>query len=519
LLWTQERLAADAGLSARTVSDIERGIHPSARLSTLARLADALRLTDVEREQLLRFGSPSATVPRSTTVGSDASTTVADLAATIGAWGVSVVEQQQVVQELSDARNGSSRELCDALLGLGRSATLALRRHDARPAFVRAARLALAMGDRERLVAAAAGYTFMTKVGDPVFDADETWRRALMTLADDDLVGRTIVIAARATAHRLAEEQTGPELAAYALDLARKADDADALAVAISAYVMATWGTPNVDERRRLADELSGLAATLVPFVELAGVELSAYPRLECGDVEGFESCADRLRSAGAELRHPYAVAQAEAWSATIALLHDDFEEAEHRSVAAVSMSGHAPNFTNGHLAQVFSIRLAQGRADELLPQLSELVRDQPGELAWRAAWAAVASREPQHESAVRDALRRVQHEFWPLARTWTYPVTAAFLLDAACNVGNSELISLLARDLGAYAGSLLIVSTATACEGSVEHFLGRAAASVGDADRGIALLERAREQHTRLNSRHLVARSDEAIHAALAMR
>ena len=64
------------------------------------------------------------------------------------------------------------------------------------------------------------------------------------------------------------------------------------------------------------------------------------------------------------------ALAQAEAWDATLALLRGDLREAEQRSALAVSLAGHAPNFSDGHLAQMFSVRLAENRSIELLPGL-----------------------------------------------------------------------------------------------------------------------------------------------------
>jgi tetratricopeptide (TPR) repeat protein/transcriptional regulator with XRE-family HTH domain len=48
---TQEDLAAAASLSPRSVSDLERGIHPTARNQTAKLLADALRLTGTVRAQ------------------------------------------------------------------------------------------------------------------------------------------------------------------------------------------------------------------------------------------------------------------------------------------------------------------------------------------------------------------------------------------------------------------------------------------------------------------------------------
>ncbi len=57
---SQEELAAKAGLSVRTVSDLERGVHVSARPHTIAALADALMLDTATREAFVRLATPEA---------------------------------------------------------------------------------------------------------------------------------------------------------------------------------------------------------------------------------------------------------------------------------------------------------------------------------------------------------------------------------------------------------------------------------------------------------------------------
>src|SRR5438067_12727449 len=50
---TQEELAGRAGLSARAVSDLERGLHRAPHRDTVQRLADALGLGQTERRDLV----------------------------------------------------------------------------------------------------------------------------------------------------------------------------------------------------------------------------------------------------------------------------------------------------------------------------------------------------------------------------------------------------------------------------------------------------------------------------------
>ncbi len=69
---SQEALAARASLSARTISDLERGVHASPHTDTLELLTGALSLTDQQRTLLLASARPADafvdTPPRSHTL-------------------------------------------------------------------------------------------------------------------------------------------------------------------------------------------------------------------------------------------------------------------------------------------------------------------------------------------------------------------------------------------------------------------------------------------------------------------
>ncbi len=59
---SQEALAARASLSARTISDLERGIHDKPRTDTLALLTGALSLSAQQRTLLLASARPEVAV-------------------------------------------------------------------------------------------------------------------------------------------------------------------------------------------------------------------------------------------------------------------------------------------------------------------------------------------------------------------------------------------------------------------------------------------------------------------------
>src|SRR2546426_1141251 len=55
---SQEALATRANLSARTISDLERGVHGAPRPDTLALLTNAMSLSDNDRNLLLSSARP-----------------------------------------------------------------------------------------------------------------------------------------------------------------------------------------------------------------------------------------------------------------------------------------------------------------------------------------------------------------------------------------------------------------------------------------------------------------------------
>ena len=62
---SQEELAARAGLSARAISDLERGVKRTPRRNTLRLLVEALQLTDEDRDSFITAAREPATRPPS----------------------------------------------------------------------------------------------------------------------------------------------------------------------------------------------------------------------------------------------------------------------------------------------------------------------------------------------------------------------------------------------------------------------------------------------------------------------
>ena len=140
---TQEELAESAGLSARSVSDLERGVAVTARKDTARLLADALRLTGAVRERFeavargraVADASPASPVPGDR-VGAAAAATRAlprDIASFTGRGG----ELAQLVGTVGAAGSGGVVDIhaIGGMAGIGKTAFAVHAAHRLAPRF------------------------------------------------------------------------------------------------------------------------------------------------------------------------------------------------------------------------------------------------------------------------------------------------------------------------------------------------------------------------------------------------
>src|SRR3954453_2835525 len=131
---TQEELAEAAGLSPRSVSDLERGINRTARKDTAVLLADALSLTGQVRELFVaaaRGRAPAAEVLAARpdrAVGGSAAAVTRSLPRDIGGFTGRDAEMARLLETLADVTaDGGGPGICviDGMAGVGKT-TLAV---------------------------------------------------------------------------------------------------------------------------------------------------------------------------------------------------------------------------------------------------------------------------------------------------------------------------------------------------------------------------------------------------------
>jgi hypothetical protein len=290
-------------------------------------------------------------------------------------------------------------------------------------------------------------------------------------------------------------------LCAEAETIARAADDTDALAAVFGARHFALYGAPDVQERLALVAEMQALRTVARPQHRW----LRNY--LEIGDLDAVEAAAAHLErqiatSGIASDRYYPAV-----WRATDAALRRDLDVAEAAANEALEIGRSAARGPDGvaavWAAQIFAVRLFDGRLAELCTIIDTTAEAAPTRPIWRAAasFMHLELHDPEQAATHFACLRRVG--FSKLPDTVDRPMTLAMLSWVAAEIGSLADARELRGQLRPYRDSLIVLGTAapSVCAGPMTYPLGMLEARLGRTDAALDLLLRAEQTATRIGA------------------
>ena len=291
------------------------------------------------------------------------------------------------------------------------------------------------------------------------------------------------------------------ELSALAVERARRADDAAALAAALNANRVALWSPHHADERLAVAgDMVAAAAAAGDREALLQGRNWRVVDLLELG----------RVREAAAEIDAYEALADAVAlphfrwyvplWRATLAQLAGRWAEARELADRALALGRQAddPNaplfvgiqrhhglWAQRRIGEVDRARIVAGAAAS------------PAAAEWLVNLALLDA-----ETGAKDEARLLVHK---LSRDGGSALAmdanwhgACVLADAAVQVADRDAGAVLYALLEPHARLFPVIARAVACLGSNEYHVGRLAGLLGRHDEAVARLRRAVAENDR---------------------
>jgi len=321
---------------------------------------------------------------------------------------------------------------CDLMLALGD-----VQRRAGNPSYLETAAKAVDMargvGDGERLALAvlgharAGGWIANTSVVDEGLLALYEEASTVLPEADNLLRARVLgQLAAQLTFSP--ERERRHALSRESVAIARRLGDPLGLGQVLNLRLYAINDPFTLAERLDLTAELAALAVR-VGSSELSW--LAAYHRagalLESGDIVAAEQSLAEVGRLGGELRQPFYMQRAQMARAMLAIMRGA-PGAEAKAVAAFELGMAAAQFdaADAFGAQIYTVRLYQGRLGELLDILRANADAQPHIPAWRAVLArAYCDTDQMAEARAQVDALRVSGFDYPPNLQWTGIVVA----------------------------------------------------------------------------------------------
>jgi tetratricopeptide (TPR) repeat protein len=392
-----------------------------------------------------------------------------------------------------------------------------------RSLFEGAARSAEASGDAEALGEAAVGVggLWLHEQRSPVAQAlADGWRRAALDELDST---STLAMRLRVRAAAEADYTSGSSDTVLAeLEEVNRCGDRVAIAEALHLTLHCLLGPESTELRMRLAERLLGVAgATGNPFHALTGLMWRTTNLLLIGDPH-----ADRALSLlRAELeKHPnlalaYVVS---AIDAMLAIRAGTFERAEQLAGESADLGRRAGDLDvlGWYGAHLVTIRFFQGRGDELLPMLRELVASpelsEPND-AFLGALATSASMSGDRWAAATALSRLRRPSLAQLRHNSIWLITLFGTVQAAHMLGDTEVAAEAYELLAPYSELPTTGSLAITCMGSTHYTLGVAASTLGRWDAAVTHFKQAMVANEALGHRPAYVLSEAALAGSLA--
>jgi DNA-binding SARP family transcriptional activator/tetratricopeptide (TPR) repeat protein len=414
--------------------------------------------------------------------------------------------------------------LCDALIALAEAQNQAGDETQANANFARAAALARAIGDPERLALTAlrAGPVSYLGIVDAHDEQIELLEEALAALPTDDSHLRArvtaqlaVIIVALTGVPAPGVLERAQRLSSEAVAMARRTGDRLALGYALRSRINVLWGIAPAPERLAAATELGEIAADVGDqFLSLHSHMWRVRELLAQGDVDAVNDELERFETRDTGPVHPLEASWSLNVGAMMKLMAGDIEQAESLArrgmQAAEGYNDLAATFYGGLMVWTWWQREEVVALEPMFQEvIGQAIEGYPILLTVLALIHAEAG-QPDRAMADLDALGQIGWDV--VAKDQTEGLSLA-LAAAACGVLGvraRDSASVVYEQMRPYAGTAVVIrAPAAACVGPADHYLGLLAAATGDLALAEVHFEAAIRLATRMGSPPFEAASE----------
>ena len=304
------------------------------------------------------------------------------------------------------------------------------------------------------------------------------------------------------------QPQRREDLVQEALGIARGLDDPPTLAYVLDQGHIATNGPDTTERGLAWAQELFALA-------DAAGdAELSVRARswqidllLELDDLAGADMAIEALDRIATDSRDPRARAYIPLHRARRAMIAGHLDDTEVLIHEGIQLGWSLQDSTVPILAgaQLFWLRMGQGRLREIEDAVRQFADQLPAMPAWRVALATLYMHTGRPAEARREYDRLAERDFATIPRDNVWSISIALLAELSETFRDAERSTLLEELLSPLDGRNVVTPTGIFA-GPVRRYLALTAAARGDQDAALARLAGARLACERMGYKPMLA-------------
>ena len=302
--------------------------------------------------------------------------------------------------------------------------------------------------------------------------------------------------------------QRREDLVQEALAIARALGDPPTLAYVLDQGHIATNGPDTAERGLAWAQELFALAD------DAADAELSVRARswqidllLELDDLAGADMAIEALDRIATDSRDPRARAYIPLHRARRAMIAGQLDDTEVLIHEGIQLGWSLQDSTVPILAgaQLFWLRMGQGRLREIEDAVRQFADQLPAMPAWRVALATLYMHTGRPAEARREYDRLAERDFATIPRDNVWSISIAMLAELSETFRDADR-SILLEELLAPLESRNVVTPTGIFAGPVRRYLALTAAARGDQDTALARLGEARVACERMGYKPMLA-------------
>ena len=297
----------------------------------------------------------------------------------------------------------------------------------------------------------------------------------------------------------------GRALAEQSVVLAREAGDSLTLADALLTLAVNIEGTPDVERRVELGEELVALGHTAGGRASAFGLRVLAGARLELAQGDALVSTISALGRLGEQMRWLPAKVYGAQWEATIAMLEGRWDDVRARRR---ELRRHAQAYSGAAgMEQVQGFLVARELGEHSIAS-GVRVEDVPGADIYACASILLADVDAGNIDGARAGLTTLAADGFTRGESERRGAALGVLAEVAATVGAQEHAAPLYDSLAPHTGHLLSVLLGLSCIGAADRYLGILATLLERWDAAAAHFARAYDVERRVNGRALLPRT-----------